>query len=525
MEIRSTKWWMMVVLATALWSAHFTSIGWRWGSLGAIALYALLTRPVWRWCWEKRILPALVLGPATAFVFIFLVETYLGVSTIKFGRLYPPERAPIGLERPLIQFLSWFYAKPLEWYITGAAVAIGVAGDVIRRLSIPEAVSKTLEYGGSVVVVLQLITFTNLVDLDTPGLNAFAAHYKAAVEKLGFSQAAVLKFERQVKQLTELDEGLRKVPPPKDVDALIEAVDQLRAAEAALGQLAREASSIEEEAPPTGSPSSKQLGPSRDALRDVAPVSRPDLAETVIAKIGKGLRLQAEADAASDKKDQLARQQDQLLENVAIALCSALKQPSEIERCKDITNLVAQGGVGVATEKVRVELAQLRSQIEKQEQTNKSRREEKASYQDRFRAYHVQQKHCFDLATAVADFLSRDPAGRELVAKLNSLSSIPDQLRVPRPELLSAPAWNTGGALRSRVETTIFREVYGSPDLPAAVRAGDARLLSDAFTKAGGDLEKPGYFLFRDWIHDACVKGQSASELLGQLEERARRIP
>src|SRR5206468_3137087 len=148
-------------------------------------------------------------------ILIFPVETFLGISAVKHGPLYPPERLPIGFEVPLIKGLAWFYSSHLGeyvhvWSLVTVIAVGGVAAFALRAYRGPlkevlEEFAKVVKFLGGLLAVLYTISFGNVMDIDTEGLNLFAAHYAAEVEKLGSNQAAIDKLRGQVETLMKLD--------------------------------------------------------------------------------------------------------------------------------------------------------------------------------------------------------------------------------------------------------------------------------------------------------------------------------
>jgi hypothetical protein len=82
MDLWRHRWIVGVVLILGV--AHTVFTGSTWASLGWIGLTLSISTAFRKWCWRQPASPAL-LGIIAAMALIFVIETYLGISTRIFG--------------------------------------------------------------------------------------------------------------------------------------------------------------------------------------------------------------------------------------------------------------------------------------------------------------------------------------------------------------------------------------------------------------------------------------------------------
>lgn len=544
-ELRQ-RWWLVVLIIVA-GVIHTIFTGFSWATVALVALILCVSRSFLTRCWRRSI-PSVLLGVVAGLTLIFLIETYLGISTWISGSFDPlknPLRKPVFLEGPLIRLLGWLYSVPLPQYLeliltAWAVIAFiyfiflrnrrPIAGD--ERPSglagCAECLKKFLEYASGIVAVLSTLVFANPVNLKTTGLNSFASFYDKTTKELGANAAAIKELRRQVMDADDLNTALLKHPTPsskKFIDATNDLIDVILQLEEAQ----EEASKIELA---KYTPSENPL-PDWDVSLPKPASSEPELRMQLIMHVGELADVQRQAESDQRDADGLLKHRDEALSNLATAISIALERANQLTPAQKaiilqgivqrLARLVARDGINSATDEILARVQQLRQQLDNQRRANDARRAEVEQFRQNLQAYMTQQKACLDLTNAAANFLLSDPDGRALMNKLIAYQRRGETRR--GSPLLQRPEWPepSNNALENQFLQDISQQLFNQPNPPNNFLQGGTfvNALRDAFRAAGGGVEAPGFELLLSWIDDACGRGQSADSVTAMLRQRA----
>ncbi|HUN45800.1 MAG TPA: hypothetical protein VMU85_04740 [Stellaceae bacterium] len=549
-----TPWWVLVVVAAALMSAHLTAMGLTWASPAPILLVVFLSGATFARLWKTPGTPPLI-GLAIALLVVFAVEAILGVLAVRLGPLYPPERAPSEVERLIAEGLGRLYALGGENYVSAIVLIVTVLAAAVLRLvlrrrrtrrqfmGLTEHVLALLEVAGSCLAVLQLLTFGNAIDFKTTGLNAFAARYAGEVERIGSNQALLDLLDREVANLTAAEKALADRPPSQQAQDLTASTADLVAALQAMDTAARAASVVEETAYDPHAAAAADAATLPETPEPEPPRHAPDTrpVERFVSEIGKLTEVQQEAERNAAASARLAEQRKALVAHLAGSLRVSLKALTDahpeagglVEETADrIARLVAAEGIEAATRIIRERTQALRASLADRQQALEQRRQDKTRYRDELEAYRTQQKTCFDITTAAVEFLEKDPEGQALTKKLEDPATAEKLVaagdRRP-PALLQRPQWKTGtGDANNRLDRAmddeILKQLYNGSGLPPAAAEGYAAQLGASFRKSGGNIESGGFRLLADWVADACANGVPPLAFIDFLRGQNQRI-
>jgi hypothetical protein len=313
--------WPLVTLIILLGVVHTIFTGFSWATVALAGLILCLSRSFLTRCWRRNISPAL-LGIVTGLTLIFLIETYLGVSTSISGSFDPgkdPLRKPVFLEGPLIRFLAWLYSVPLHQYLelilTAWAVIAFIYFIFLRRrradlheehpsglARCAEYLKNFLEYASGIVAVLSTLVFANPVNLKTTGLNSFASLYERTVRQVGINTAAIRELNRQVQDVNDLNIALLNQPTPRS-EKFIDATNDLIDVLVQLDQAQKEASQIDGV---KYSPNDDPLPRWRVSLLEPTPGER-ELGMQLIMYVGELADVQRQAETDQRNADDLLK--------------------------------------------------------------------------------------------------------------------------------------------------------------------------------------------------------------------------
>jgi len=543
---------LIVAVTLILAAAHLFFTGLSWALVGWLGAILCISPAFRKWCWRQPIIPAF-LGFVAALTLIFLIETYLGVSTHIFGTFDPainPTRQPQLLEAPLIRGLGWFYSLHLGSYLELALLPWPVIGFIylalhIRRRSrkhddedrigrYTEALKKLLELASGFAFILGTLVFANAVDVNSTGLNNFAVLYEKEHRKLGANVAAIAQLDGQLTNLDDLNNDLLKDPPSDDAKQFADTISKLIDALSDLRQAQAEASKID----------LITYHPDKDPLPTLTvPLPSKGSKENdeepgkqLLLLIGNYLELQKRAEATEHDSDDLLARRNEALQKLTTAIAIALDRghqlspPEKVELLNAIVQriaaLVARDGIEHATREINALAEQARREAQEQRQANGRRQTDVAQFRAAMQNYLSQQKACLELVREVANFLQHDPDGGQLLTKLNDYRRRESQ--APGAPLLQRPSLRTGSPNNLNLENELIGQislqVYNQPNPPEGVLSGVGyvQILRTAFRNSGGNIEAAGFGLLLSWIDDACSRGQSDGTFIATLRQRAQ---
>ena len=391
------RWIVGIVLLLGVVHTVFT--GFSAASLGWLGLILCLSTAFLKWCWRQRASPAL-LGIIGALALIFLIETYLGVSTRIYGTFDPPGRQPVLLEGLMIRTLGWLYTVRPKQYIELALGAWPVVGVIYLLLHLRrrrhargapnrddrtewlELLKKFLESTSGITLVLGTLVFTNAVNLQATGLNSFAALYENESRQLGTDAAAIAELQKQLNGLKDVNDAVLREPTSRDVGLFLEATDALIDALWQTEQIEIEANQID----------LARHKPNEDPLPNLTvplpPPSRVDGGEPetnmqVLSRLSKFNNLQEQVEATQRRAGELLKNRDKELVNFAESISLALDReqrltPEKVKILRGIVQrlaaLVARDGIGRATQEIGDLVMQEQQEVNRQRQANDHRR-------------------------------------------------------------------------------------------------------------------------------------------------------
>jgi hypothetical protein len=391
-EIFRQRWFGIAILLLGVIHTVFTGVS--VASFGCLLLILLLSKTFWKWCSDQKVAPML-LGIICALALVFLIETYLGVSTRIFGALSPPSRQPVLFEKPLIWTLGWLYQVRPGQYIELALIAFPVVAVIYAVLHLHnrrnaqkhagirkslELLRKCLESISGFTLIAGALVFANAVNLTVTGLNSFAALYEKESRQLGTNTDAIDKLKKQLENLKELDDGLTREPVPPNVQpfmnetgALIDALWQLEQAKIEASRI--NLATYKADQDPISS-LNVSLSPSPSEPPDA------EIGMKVLLRFSKFATLQQQAIAAQRKADELLKQRDNELVNSRLSILLALNRAQRLappEKAKLLTQIaqslvsvVAVDGIEGATKKIHDLAAQEQHEASNQRQANEA---------------------------------------------------------------------------------------------------------------------------------------------------------
>jgi len=549
-DLRRNKWLLGTVLALGV--LHELFVGLSVACLGWLLLIPSISKAFRKWCWRQPIAPGM-LGFIAALASIFVIETYLGVSTWIFGAFDPtlgPVRKPTFLEGLLIWTLGHLYAVRPGQYIELVLAAVLTVTLIYAVLHIgrgrhqakgkhkgrvaqcAELANKTLECASCFTLVLGTVVFANAVNLNAAGLNSFAVLYNKENRQLGANKSAINALQMQLSNLKETDDTVLREPPPDEVRKFLDGTAGLVDALWQLDQAKEETNRIER----------ISYNPSEDPIPGLTvrlppPVSEPgepEIGMEVLLLLSDFSRLQREAEETQRNAEEIEKGRDDTLVRLSISISSVLERgrrltPPEKARilaaiAQRLARLVARDGIERATEEVRELLEQSQRDAQTRQRDNNARRTEVEDFRRNLLDYMAQQKTCLDIANEVANFLRSNPDGSPLISKLNVYRG-----EIPRGvPLLRRPEWRSQNPHNQDLENQFVREIslqlYNRPNTPDGSLRDNAYIdaVRAAFQQRRGNVESPGFGLLLSWVSDACSRDQTSDSVIDVLHQRAQ---